>query len=153
MANRVLVIDPHPARDSIAVEFVGNKVRGIYSISDTICCANTLKYAKYTKVILEDQWFGKNPKIMKDIAVTRGKYQGMAELLGIPVSIIAPLEWNRYNFGSRPDKAKKIQAYLKAYELLGIKRSDDNAEDAADCLFMYLAVTNKELEDIKPWKS
>jgi Holliday junction resolvasome RuvABC endonuclease subunit len=82
---------------------------------------------------LEDQYVGVNKRSALTLAVARGKWEGMAELMGIGVELVQSAEWRSKELGSakltRPQA--KRQALLVANQHLHMGLGE-NQHDVAE---------------------
>ncbi len=106
-------------------------------------------------VFIEDQFFGKNPKTLKDLAHEVGKIMGCCEYARIPYIMVAPTTWqskmgllNRKPKGISQYNWKKMKEKMIIETAQGIcYRKVKDVDEAAAILIGYAMGENREIRN------
>jgi len=111
---KIFVVDPHPKKDYGYVFGDTVEERIIDSGKATLLDIYTFfdeNTSWIDKVVIENQFFGPNAKTTIDLAASRGKVEGLAELFEIPVDLVHPSTW-KANVGLKGAK-KNLQRAIR----------------------------------------
>lgn len=133
----MLIIDPHPVKPTVGIILNNMQVEIMHDNLTPATLYNVLSQCPVKHAIIEGQYLGPNANVAIQLAVARGKVEGILDIYKVPYDIVLPMHWKKYF------KKDGAAMYTKVAKFL----NSDNPH-LADCYLMFLYYTQKTLGDI-----